>query len=141
MTRGLTHALCRLLALLACVMCSQSASRAMATPSIQAGVLGQLASTNVSLRPDASETELLSSQRSGAGHQADDTPASEPPCEERESDDDPDQDDDFDDAQPFGLRSTSWDTPPLVAAFGATLLADPTCSNHRLLDPRPPRRC
>ena len=82
----------------------------------------------------------VSTSGAPAGPEADPLPGTESSRQERESDDDEDQDDDFDDAQPLGLRGTLWGTPSLMASFGATPSHDPACSNHRLLDPRPPRR-
>jgi hypothetical protein len=67
-------------------------------------------------------------------------PGNEPTREEREPDDDQDQDDDFDDAHLLFQRGTLWGPQPMPSRFGAPLLHNPLGSNHRLLDPRPPRR-
>jgi hypothetical protein len=131
MTRGFLHALCRLLALLACAMCSQQTSRAYAE-TLEQPIGGIAAEAG----PSAA---WVSAPGFSSEHETDGNPGAEPSREERESDDD-DQDDDFDDAQPLHLRGTLWGTAPLVLAFGAALAHDPDCSNHRLLDPRPPRR-
>ena len=137
MTRGLFQALCRLLALLACVMCSQPASRAQARAEVQ---VERVADATGAAFHAGRGAVWVSDPGLPAEREPDGVPGSEPSREERESDDDPDQDDDFDDAQPLDLRSTLWGTQPLLAGFGASLVHDPVCSNHRLLDPRPPRR-
>jgi hypothetical protein len=137
MTRGLPHALCRLLALLACVMCGQSASRVVAQPRLDLGA-SWAGVEGATVRADLCETGV-SVPAVPAGLDPE-SPASEPREEERESDDDEDLDDDFDGAQPLGLRGSPWDCCALPRCFGAPFSHDPVCSNHRLLDPRPPRR-
>lgn len=138
MTRGLTHALCRLLALLACVMCSQPAARGVAQSWADAGA-GWGGYVGAVLRADGGEIGV-SVPGAPAGRGADSVPANEPSREERQSDDDQDQDDDFDGAQPLALRGTLWGSSASSPRFGAPLFHDPVCSSHRLLDPRPPRR-
>lgn len=131
--RRIPHALCRLLALLACVMCGQLAPGAQAAEPVSSARVERSVEAATALRSHTSprpSTEEAAQGPTGS-HE-----------EREESDDDPDQDDDFDDdAETLGHARRPRSVPPATAWFHHGVRHDPISLGHYYFDPRPPRRC
>jgi hypothetical protein len=129
MKRCLFHPLCRLLAMLVGVLCSQMLAVA---PASAADVTEPASHSAAHLGADDAGPRSSSLPLDRGGRDA---------SEEREGTDDDDSDDDFDDdAQPPGSRRAPHRLLPSQPSFGLHRLIDRWTPVHLCLDPRPPRR-